>query len=71
MADESLGVKENFLKRYVRESFQELLHVTWPTKNQAVNICILVLVFVLITSLFIAGIDFLLNKGYTYLLTLR
>lgn len=63
--------KENFFKRYVRESWQELTHVTWPTKNQAVNICILVIVFVFISALFLAGADYLFNKGYAYLLTLR
>lgn len=71
MAEEIHHKKENFLKRYVRESWQELLHVTWPTKNQAINICILVVVFVFISSLLIAGVDFLFNKGYAYLLTLR
>lgn len=59
------------IKKYFIESFRELSHVTWPTKNQAVNLCILVVVFVFICALAIAGIDFLFSKGYFYLLTLR
>lgn len=58
----------NKIKHYLSESFQELGHVTWPTKNRAINICILVVVFVLVATAFIAGVDFLFNQGYSYLL---
>ena len=47
-----------------------LKRVTWPTKNRAINICILVVSFVLVSAAFIAGLDFAFNKGYSYLLTL-
>lgn len=65
------GKQENFIVRYVKESFAELSHVTWPTRNQAVNISILVVIFVFLSSLVIAGLDFAFNKGYLYLLTLQ
>lgn len=60
----------NAIKQYFIDSFHELGKVVWPTRNRAVNICILVVVFVAISAAVIAGIDFLFNKGYTYLLTL-
>lgn len=60
----------NTLKQYFVESFQELGKITWPTKNRAINICILVVVFVLISAAVVAGIDFVFNKGYSYLLSL-
>ncbi len=58
------------IKQYFLDSWQELGKVTWPTKSRAVNICILVVSFVLIAAAVIAGVDFVFNKGYTYLLQL-
>jgi preprotein translocase SecE subunit len=58
------------IKQYFIESFQELGKVTWPTKNRAVNICILVVSFVVISAAVIAAIDFVFHEGYGYLLTL-
>lgn len=63
-------MKDNKVTNYVRSSFQELTKVTWPTKNQAVKLTVIVLVFCLVFSIFIAGIDFLANLGYTELLKL-
>ena len=58
------------IKQYFIDSFQELSRVGWPTKNRAVNICILVVSFVVIAAAVIAAVDFALNKGYSYLLVL-
>jgi len=58
------------LKQYFIDSWHELGKVTWPTKNRAINICVLVVSFVLVAAAVIAGIDFVFNKGYAYLLTL-
>lgn len=61
---------ESRIIKYFKDSWHELGKATWPTKKRAVNICILVVTFVLIMAAAIAGVDFALNKGYTYLLTL-
>lgn len=58
------------IKQYFIESFQELGKVTWPTKNRAVNICILVVIFVAVSAAVIAGVDFVFNLGYRFLITL-
>ena len=63
--------KENALKQYFVNSFRELSHVTWPTKNQAINLSILVIVFIFVSALLVAGVDFLFSTGYEYLLKLR
>ncbi len=57
--------------QYFVESFQELGKVTWPTKNRAVNICVVVISFVLACAAVIAGVDFLFHQGYLYLLSLK
>lgn len=58
------------VKQYFIDSFAELGRVVWPTKNRAVNICILVVSFVVVSAAVIAAVDFALNKGYSYLLVL-
>jgi len=60
--------KNNRFANYVRDSFQELTKVTWPTKNQAVRLTGIVLVFCLVFAIFLAIVDFGANEGYTWLL---
>ncbi len=60
----------NRLTQYFVDSWSELGKVTWPTKSRAINICILVVVFVAICAAVIAGVDFAFNQGYSYLLKL-
>ncbi|MEK9132592.1 MAG: preprotein translocase subunit SecE [Patescibacteria group bacterium] len=61
---------QNRIVQYVLDSFHELGKVVWPTKNRAINICVLVVSFVLISAFAVAGIDYLFHAGYAYLLTL-
>lgn len=63
-------MNSNRFTQYFVESYHELGKVTWPTKNRAINICILVVSFVLVCAAFIAGLDFVFNRSYLYLLTL-
>lgn len=61
----------NFLSRYLKESVQEMRRVSWPTKNQLIHYCVIVIAFIIASALIMAGVDFLFNTGYQYLLTLR
>ncbi|MEK7523624.1 MAG: preprotein translocase subunit SecE [Patescibacteria group bacterium] len=70
MSENTEPKKRNPFVNYFVESLQELGKVAWPTRHRAVNICILVVVFVGISALAIAGIDFIFNFGYRYLFTL-
>ncbi|MBT3704731.1 preprotein translocase subunit SecE [Candidatus Peregrinibacteria bacterium] len=68
MKDVKEIAKDNKLTNYVKDSLKELTKVTWPTKNQAVRLTIIVLGFVFVFAIFLAGTDFLANKGYAELL---
>ncbi|MFC1616562.1 preprotein translocase subunit SecE, partial [Patescibacteria group bacterium] len=65
-----LSMKENALTSYIKSSFQELTKVVWPTKNQAIRLTIIVLIFCSIIALFLASFDFGFSKLFTYLLNL-
>jgi preprotein translocase subunit SecE len=66
-----MSLKDNAITRYIKESFQELEKVTWPTKNQAVKLTAIVFVFVLLVAVFLTFVDFAFNWIYTYILTLN
>ncbi|PIZ75117.1 preprotein translocase subunit SecE [Candidatus Peregrinibacteria bacterium CG_4_10_14_0_2_um_filter_38_24] len=56
------------IKNYIKGAFEELPKVVWPTKNQAIKITIIVLIFCLTTAVFLAVVDYGFTTGYTYLL---
>ena len=61
-------MKENILTTYIRESFEELNKVSWPTKNQAIRLTAIVLGFTLVAAAFIAAVDYLFQLGFAELL---
>lgn len=61
----------NAVSNYLRASFEELTRVTWPTKQQAVKISIIVLIFCLVSAVLLGVIDYLFNEGYSYLVNLK
>jgi preprotein translocase subunit SecE len=54
---------------YFKDSVQELSKVTWPTKKQTIEMTIAVIVVVLLVGFYLGGIDFLLTKGLTWLIS--
>lgn len=62
--------KANPVIGYFQESVLELRKVTWPTRNQAVKLTVIVLGFCIVAALFIGLADSLFNLGYAQLLEL-
>lgn len=58
------------IKRYFQESLQELHQVTWPTKNQAIRITIIVFIFMFVAAAVLGVVDELLAMGYKAMLSL-
>ncbi len=46
---------------YIRESIEELRHVRWPTRQQAVRLSIIVIGFTIICAALFGLVDFLLS----------
>ena len=63
-----MSVKNNVVTNYIKESFTELSKVTWPTRNQAVKLTIIVLVFCLVMAGVIGAVDLGFNKLYEMVL---
>ncbi len=53
---------------YLREALEELHHVRWPTRHQAIRLSLIVIGFVLVSAAIFGVIDFLLAEAVTQLL---
>lgn len=54
---------------YIRGSIEELNHVRWPTRQQAVRLSLIVLAFVIVSSAVLGVIDVVLTQAVTFILT--
>ena len=54
--------RENRLARFWRETMAELRKVVWPTRDQAVNLTIIVVMTVIAMSAFLGLVDLMLTN---------
>jgi preprotein translocase subunit SecE len=57
--------RENSLQRFVRETTGELRRVSWPTRQEAFNLTVIVIIVLVLMAFFLYGID----SGATWLLS--
>jgi len=60
----------NTVMTYINEALEELRHVRWPTRQQAVRLSGVVLVFTAVCSIAFGFIDFLLSSAVSLLLSI-
>lgn len=53
---------ENRFVQFYRETAAELRKVVWPTREQAQNLTIIVVIVVIIMAIFLGGIDAVLTQ---------
>jgi preprotein translocase subunit SecE len=59
--------RPNFIKRYVTETVGELRKVTWPTRKEASNLTVIVIVVIVIMGMFLGVLDFIYTKFFALL----
>lgn len=52
----------NTVARYINEALEELRHVRWPTRHQAIRFSAIVIVFVFACGAAFGALDFGLSK---------
>lgn len=57
-----MNLKENKITKFLKEVKAELKKVTWPTKKQAINLTLIVIVVTLIVAAFIGALDYSFSK---------
>ncbi len=55
------------IRRFIDESWSELKKVTWPTRQQTLNLTFLVFLVSFVVGVFISFFDFLFTQGLTFI----
>jgi preprotein translocase subunit SecE len=53
------------IRRFIDETSSELKKVTWPTREQTINLTFLVFLVSLVVGVFISVFDFIFTQGLT------
>jgi preprotein translocase subunit SecE len=56
--------KENVVTRFYRETLGELRKVSWPTRQEAINLTSITIVVIVIMSAFFGSLDFIFNQMF-------
>ncbi len=51
--------KDNFIVKYFKETRAELKKVTWPTRQEALNLTLIVVAFTIFMAAFLGIIDYI------------
>lgn len=57
----------NAIRRYINETVGELRKVSWPTRKEATNLTIVVLVVMLVMSFYLGLLDFIFLRLFALL----
>lgn len=57
----------NAIRRYIIETVGELRKVSWPTRQEAINLTMVVLVVMLVMSLYLGLLDFVFLRLFALL----
>lgn len=68
MSLKSVKREPNALQRWARETVTELRRVSWPTREQAVHLTIVVLIVMLVAGAILGSLDFLFERLFIVLL---
>lgn len=60
----------NTISLYINDAIAELRHVRWPTRHQAVRLSVIVIGFVIVSSIAFGLIDYSLSLVMQFLLSL-
>ncbi|WP_457625843.1 preprotein translocase subunit SecE [Persephonella sp.] len=60
-------MKPNEIPKFLKEVQEELKKVTWPSKELVRNATIAVIVFTLLVSLYLWGLDLIFDRIFDYL----
>ena len=55
------------IRRFLDESWSELKKVTWPTRQQTLNLTFLVFLVSFVVGVFISFFDFIFTQGLTFI----
>ena len=68
--DERKGTRkqQNAVQRYLNETIGELRKVTWPTRREATNLTIIVIIVTFSMSVLLGILDFIYTRVFSFIL---
>jgi len=60
--------QSNFIVRYFRDTVGELRKVSWPTRQEATSLTIVVLIVITLMSTFLGVLDFIYSRFFILIL---
>jgi len=60
--------KQNAFRRFFNETIGELRKVSWPTRKEAFNLTIIVVIVIIAMSAFLGSLDFIFSKLFELIL---
>ena len=64
-------MSDNPVVRYLRETRAELSKVSWPTRQEATNLTIIVLATVVVSSMILGSFDYVFAQLFVLILGLK
>lgn len=58
----------NAAVRYLLQTRDEVMKVTWPTQAQIIRLTLVVLIISLVVSLYVGGLDYIFTQGMQLLI---
>lgn len=64
-------MNDNPVVRYLRETRAELSKVSWPSRQEATTLTIIVLLTLIVSSIVLGGFDFLFTKLFELVIGIK
>ncbi|KKP37643.1 MAG: hypothetical protein UR28_C0028G0011 [Candidatus Peregrinibacteria bacterium GW2011_GWF2_33_10] len=61
-------MKENFIKNYLSNTIEEFHKITWPTKDSAIKLTMIVLIVCVIAMIVNGVVDSIFQQLFSYLI---
>jgi preprotein translocase subunit SecE len=58
--------QDNAVVRFYRETVGELRKVSWPTREEAINLTTITLVVIVVMSAFFGSLDYIFNQLFAF-----
>jgi preprotein translocase subunit SecE len=62
--------RSNFIVRFFRETVAELRKVNWPSRQDATQLTVIVLIVIVFMSTLLAVMDYLFSRFFGFIITL-
>jgi preprotein translocase subunit SecE len=59
----------NAVQRFYRETIGELRKVSWPTREEAINLTTITLIVIVVMSAFLGSLDYIFNQIFAFILS--